>query len=152
MKTKLYQSALVLMALSLLSSCNSAHKAKEYVKKAKTEIGSLQKVWNQVAKKVDDGYVNVNITNGRFLTVTITNSKMNDWDAKDRKGKARIIARAAYDSYDSRAQLEKVFVSFSASKTYLSFFHATHTIDSYDFKAADLKAHSKTARGRPAAS
>ena len=149
MRTKIYRSALILMLFPLLVSCNSANKVKEFAKKTKAQIHSLNPVLNQVGKKVGDGYINVTISNDRFLTVAITNSKLNDLDADHRKANARQIARVAYQAYESRAQLEKVSVSFGISKSYLSIFHYHQTTDSYGFKASDLKAHPKPAHARP---
>ena len=123
-------------ALLLFGGCDS-------VRKAVNSFSPILEVQKKVSKALDGAAVNVNLSNGKYLSLGVINSPLKDLAEKPKKAKAREIAQLAYDSYAPRADLKKVYVAFVIKKDYFLLFHYTDGSDSYSFAADDLARTSK---------
>ena len=94
--------------------------------------------------------VKVNLTNGRFLTIAMTNAPFASLPDDARRAKAQAIAQVALDTYPPRASLESVSVAFVKYKVTFFIFTYTDAADAFTFKPADLTPRRPRDGTRPA--
>lgn len=129
--------------LLLLSSCDSIQKAKAlYNNLLDTQKAVVQAInWTGVT-------LNISTTSGKqTMTVDLINCPIKDLPDSEKTMKARAAAQAAYDTYPSRADLEKIQVVFEVQKDY-AMVHLTNGVDAIAFKGEDL---AKTSKVKPGA-
>src|SRR5687768_10092283 len=97
--------ALVVIALVLTAAC-------DVTERAASSVRDLFAVQQAVVKATGHAAVKINLTNGRFLGVSMTNSPFASLPDDARRAKAQAIARVAFDAYPPRASLEAVSVVF----------------------------------------
>jgi len=120
------RSMLVLFAVALLWACTAEQR------EALVKITATQKI---LAAQYPDGTVNVNLMNDRHLVIAVLNSSFNGKPATERAAQARKSAETAFQSLGG--DLDDVRVSFVSRKGIGV--TITNTIDSYAFKADELK-------------
>ena len=123
--------ALAVSALVLTTACDVAERAVSSVR-------DLFAVQQAVVKATGHAAVKINLTNGRFLAVAMTNSPFASLPDDARRAKAQAIARVAFDAYPPRASLESVSVVFVKYKVTFFIFTYTDGTDAFTFKPADL--------------
>ena len=121
----------VLIALVLAAGCDGA-------RRAVSSVRDLHAVQQAVVKATGHTAVRINLTNGRFLTVAMTNAPFASLPDDARRAKARAIAQLAFDTYPPRASLESVSVAFVKYKVTFFIFTYTDAADAFTFKPADL--------------
>jgi hypothetical protein len=121
----------VMMATALTAGCDGAASAVAAVR-------ALQSVQQAVVKATGHAAVRVNLTNGRFLTVAMTNSPFASLPDEARRAKAQAIAKIAFDAYPDRASLESVAVAFVKYKVTFFVFSYTDATDVFTFTPANL--------------
>ena len=121
----------VVIALVLASGCDAA-------RSAASSVGELLAVQRAVVKATGHTAVKVNLANGRFLGVSMTNSPFASLPDDARRAKAQAIAQVAFDTYPARASLESVSVLFVKYKVSFFIFAYTDATDVFSFKPADL--------------
>jgi hypothetical protein len=119
------------IALVLTGACDGA-------RRAVSSVGDLFAVQQAVVKATGHTAVKVNLTNGRFLTVAMTNPPFASLSDDARRAKAQAIAQVAFDTYPARASLESVSVAFVKYKVTFFVFTYTDATDAFTFKPADL--------------
>ena len=101
----------------------------------------LQAVRTAVARAVGagGGDISVNLTNGRHLTIAVTNTTRAGHPVGER-GRAQSLARIAYAAYDLRSTLETITVTFPTVGKILLFVSISHLGDGdvFRFQASDL--------------
>jgi predicted Zn-dependent protease len=107
-------------------------------------LRELQQVKKEVSGLVDTDEVSVNINNGRYLSIGITNSPLTNLPAAEKRQNALEIAKLAYASYASRAGLEIVVVAFVIHRSHFLFFNYSDARDSFEFRPVDLASRSAT--------
>ena len=136
MKIKSCVVCLLACAVALSAGC-------EALGRAQHALAELMAVQRAVQQRVGASQVNVNISNGTYLSVSIVNSPFHVLPAEQKKTKARELAKVAFDAYAGRARLQRVGVVFVVQSGFL-FFHFTSGLDAHMFEAEEL-------RGDPAA-
>ena len=123
--------ALVVIALVLTAAC-------DVTERAVSSVRDLHAVQQAVVKATGHTAVKVNLTNGRFLTIAMTNAPFASLPDDARRAKAQAIAQVAFDTYPPRASLESVSVAFVKYKVTFFIFTYTDAADAFTFKPADL--------------
>lgn len=123
--------ALVVSALVLTAAC-------DVTERAVSSVRDLFAVQQAVVKATGHAAVKINLTNGRFLRVAMTNSPFATLPDDARRAKAQAIARVAFDAYPPRTSLESVSVVFVKYKVTFFVFTYTDVTDAFTFKPADL--------------
>jgi hypothetical protein len=123
--------ALVVIALVLTAAC-------DVTERAVSSVRDLFAVQQAVVKATGHTAVKINLLNGRFLGVSMTNSPFASLPDDARRAKAQAIARVAFDAYPPRASLESVSVVFVKYKVTFFVFTYTDAADAFTFKPADL--------------
>jgi hypothetical protein len=121
----------VVIALVLTTACDAA-------RSAVSSVGDLVAVQQAVVKATGHTAVKANLTNDRFLGVSMTNSPFAGLPDDARRAKAQAIAQVAYDAYPPRVSLASVSVVFVKYKVSFFIFTFTDATDVFTFKPADL--------------
>ena len=111
-------------------------------------LGELQKVQAAVAREAGTPAVQINLMNGKYLTVAIVNSPLGKLPREDKQAKALALARAAFEALPERQALAKVRVTFAVHERRFLVVNYTDARDSFTFDPGELApagAHPKTA-------
>ncbi len=101
-------------------------------------LGELQDVQAAVAKEAGTPAVQVNLMNGRYLSVGIVNSPVGKLPREEKQAKALELAKVAYRTLPSRSALEKVRVTFVVAERRFLIVNYTNATDGYTFDPGQL--------------
>jgi hypothetical protein len=110
-------------------------------------LGELQAVQAAVAKAAGTPAVQVNLMNGKYLSVGIVNSPMGKLPRDAKQAKALELARVAFQALSKRQALAKVRVSFVVHERRFLIVNYTNSMDSYAFDPRALAADSGNSLG-----
>ncbi len=123
---------LVLLAvLGLATACSG-------VQQVKVQFTDQLKVQEQIIKVFGHKNIGTRVQNGSVLTVEAVNSPWKGLAGAEKRDKAAAIAKVAYDSYASRANLQTVHVAFVTYTSYLGIVHLRDASDAFTFGSAEL--------------
>jgi hypothetical protein len=125
------QVALGCTLLLALAGCGAARDA------ART-LGGLQRVQAAVSKAAGGAAVQVNLMNGRYLSVSLVNSPLGELPADEKKARAEELARVAYGALPSRASLEQVSFTYVVHEQRFLIVNYTQATDVFRFQVAQL--------------
>ena len=117
----------ILLALILPAACTQEQRA---------SFSRLFEVQKTITAQFPGSEVNVNLMNGRYLTITIANSAMNTADPATREREARKAATTAVRILNE--PLESVRVNFTRHRGGFGF-NLINSVASYAFKVDELK-------------
>ncbi len=118
------------------------------VREMGTTFQALLNASQEVGKAIGEKNVGIAVTNGKFLTVRLVNSPLNDLSPAEKSVKAFEIARLAYRAYPSRAALQTVTVVFAIQRSYFGVFRYGGSAGSFRVDATRL-VESPQASGDP---
>jgi hypothetical protein len=107
-------------------------------------VRELQEVQKRVSEEAGTHDVGVNLNNGRFLRIGITNSPWENLPDGERRQKALDIAKLAYAVVPARSYVEVVTVTFAARRTFFTINYSKAT-GVFQFDADDLPLRSANA-------
>ncbi len=101
-------------------------------------VGELQQVQAAVAKEAGTPAVQINLTNGKYLSVGIVNSPLGKLPRDAKQAKALELARVAFQALPKQQALAKVRVSFVVSEKRFLVVNYTDATDSFTFDPGEL--------------
>ena len=114
-----------------LASCDAARGMAK-------SLGELQQVQAAVAKEAGSTAVNINLMNGKYLSVGIVNSPLNKLPRDAKRAKALELARVALQALPRREGLQKVRVTFVVQERRFLIVNFTNATDSFTFDPGEL--------------
>ncbi len=101
-------------------------------------LGELQQVQVAVAKEAGTPLVQINLMNGKYLSVGIVNSPLGKLPCDAKQAKALELARAAFQALSKRQAVAKVRVTFVVYERRFLIVNYTNTTDSFIFDPGEL--------------
>jgi hypothetical protein len=131
------------VALLLCPSCGTFHEAVG-------TISELQQVHKAISRAVGTNDVNINLSNGKLLVISLVNSPLKDLPVDQKKAKALELAQLGYRSYPEMAKLAGVSVVFLVQRSYVGVFHYTDGSDAFKFVPSELESVKSADGEKPA--
>ena len=103
-------------------------------------LGELQQAQAAVVKVAGTPLVQINLMNGKYLSVGIVNSPLGTLPREDRQEKALELARAAFQALPGREKLQNVRVTFVIQERRFLVVNYTEATDSFTFAPGELTA------------
>lgn len=98
------------------------------------KLGELQTLYSELAKKFGDTvHVNGDDRDGVILTITYLNSRLNERDQAERRGRAQETADFVKAQYSGIQKVRAIWVLFMRQQTRFVIFHSSNVIDGYVF-------------------
>jgi hypothetical protein len=119
------------VALLALTACEAANDMAK-------SIGELQQVQEAVAKAAGTQAVQINLMNGKYLSVGIVNSPLGDLPRDAKQAKALELARVALQALPGRQGIEKVRVTFVINERRFLIVNFTDATDTFTFDSGAL--------------
>ena len=119
--------------------------------------GEALKTWSELAalraaliREYGHQDINVVVQNGNVLGVTFVNSPFNGSSEAERSRKAQEVARFAEANYASIGKIDRIWVAFARSRTYLYVLHTGEVVSAFLFEKGRVEAGDLLSRPREA--
>jgi hypothetical protein len=120
---------IIFVGVSLLSSLSCS--------KAVESISDLYSLRAELMREYNVEDINVVIQNANVLGISVINSAFNDLSEQEKERKAQEIAFFAKNHYKSIQSVDRIWVAFLASNTFI-FFHFNQTMGVFSFETMSL--------------
>ena len=108
-------------------------------KEMRSEFGMMFEIRDGLEKKYIHDEININLIDGKFLTVNFINSPFNDLKDKEREEQAHEIALFTLSTIKKDFKVEKIDVAFSIHKKIYFIIDYTNTLNTFYFDVLELK-------------